>query len=152
MLFFHSHTEPKFKCQLCCKTRPDFSGKLGGPALLQLQKHTFKVKTHPFVLGVTANFALAEWEPYVSKDAASSAPGARPLAPVLLLVWDWFSINTAGLSSTEVYLRNEGPSFQPGACHLNVSSWGKAVGGGRRMGNPCTPVADACWCMAKPIL
>ena len=25
------------------------------------------------------------------------------------------------------------------------------VGGGFRMGNTCTPVADACWCMAKPI-
>ena len=28
---------------------------------------------------------------------------------------------------------------------------GKEVGGGFRMGNTCTPVADACWCMAKPI-
>ena len=25
------------------------------------------------------------------------------------------------------------------------------MGGGFRMGNTCTPVADACWCMAKPI-
>ena len=23
--------------------------------------------------------------------------------------------------------------------------------GGFRMGNTCTPMADACWCMAKPI-
>ena len=28
---------------------------------------------------------------------------------------------------------------------------GREVGGGFRMGNMCTPVADACWCMAKPI-
>ena len=28
---------------------------------------------------------------------------------------------------------------------------GREVGGGFRMGNTCTPVADACWCMAKPI-
>ena len=28
---------------------------------------------------------------------------------------------------------------------------GKEVGGGFRMGNTCTPVADACLCMAKPI-
>ena len=28
-----------------------------------------------------------------------------------------------------------------------VAGWG----GGFRMGNTCTPVADACWCMAKPI-
>ena len=28
---------------------------------------------------------------------------------------------------------------------------GREVGGGFRMGNMCTPVADACWCMANPI-
>ena len=28
---------------------------------------------------------------------------------------------------------------------------GKAVGGGFRMGNTCTPMADSCQCMAKPI-
>ena len=28
---------------------------------------------------------------------------------------------------------------------------GREVGGGFRMGNTCTPMADACWCMAKPI-
>ena len=29
--------------------------------------------------------------------------------------------------------------------------YGEGGGGGFRMGNTCTPVADACWCMAKPI-
>ena len=28
---------------------------------------------------------------------------------------------------------------------------GREVGGGLRMGNMCAPVADACWCMSKPI-
>ena len=28
---------------------------------------------------------------------------------------------------------------------------GREVGEGLRMGNTCTPVADSCWCMAKPI-
>ena len=28
---------------------------------------------------------------------------------------------------------------------------GREVGGGFRIGNTCTPVADACLCMAKPI-
>ena len=28
---------------------------------------------------------------------------------------------------------------------------GRDVGGGFRMGNTCTPMADVCWCMAKPI-
>ena len=28
---------------------------------------------------------------------------------------------------------------------------GREVGGGFRLGNTCKPVADACWCMAKPI-
>ena len=28
---------------------------------------------------------------------------------------------------------------------------GRELGGGFRMGNTCTPVVDACWCMAKPI-
>ena len=29
--------------------------------------------------------------------------------------------------------------------------YGRVVGGGFRIGNMCTPVADSCWCMAKPI-
>ena len=28
---------------------------------------------------------------------------------------------------------------------------GRAVGGGFKMGNTCTPVADSCQCMANPI-
>ena len=28
---------------------------------------------------------------------------------------------------------------------------GRQVGGGFRMGNTCTPMADSCQCMAKPI-
>ena len=28
---------------------------------------------------------------------------------------------------------------------------GREVGGGFRIGNTCTPVADSCWCVAKPI-
>ena len=28
---------------------------------------------------------------------------------------------------------------------------GRKVGGGFRMGNTCTPMADSCECMAKPI-
>ena len=28
---------------------------------------------------------------------------------------------------------------------------GREVWGGFRIGNTCTPVADSCWCMAKPI-
>ena len=28
---------------------------------------------------------------------------------------------------------------------------GREVGRGFRIGNTCTPMADACWCMAKPI-
>ena len=28
---------------------------------------------------------------------------------------------------------------------------GRGMGGGFRMGNTCTPVADACCCIAKPI-
>ena len=28
---------------------------------------------------------------------------------------------------------------------------GRVVGGGFRVGNSCTPVADSCQCMAKPI-
>ena len=27
----------------------------------------------------------------------------------------------------------------------------REVGGGFRMGNTCTPLVDACWCMAKPV-
>ena len=32
----------------------------------------------------------------------------------------------------------------------NPERW-YGVGGGFRIGNMCTPVADSCWCMAKPI-
>jgi len=28
---------------------------------------------------------------------------------------------------------------------------GREEGGGFRMGNTCTPMADSCWCMGKPI-
>ena len=28
---------------------------------------------------------------------------------------------------------------------------GREVGGGFRMGNTCTPMADSCQCMAKPL-
>ena len=28
---------------------------------------------------------------------------------------------------------------------------GMEVGGGFRMGSMCTPMADSCWCMVKPI-
>ena len=33
----------------------------------------------------------------------------------------------------------------------NFHGTGREVGGGFKMGNTCTPVADSCWCMAKPI-
>ena len=50
----------------------------------------------------------------------------------------------------------------PGLMHdtgcLGVVHWddqrdgmGREAGGGFRMGNTCTPVADSCQCMAKPI-
>ena len=29
--------------------------------------------------------------------------------------------------------------------------YGEGAGRGFRMGNTCTPMADSCWCMAKPI-
>ena len=29
--------------------------------------------------------------------------------------------------------------------------YGEGVGRGFRIGSTCTPVADSCWCMAKPI-
>ena len=34
---------------------------------------------------------------------------------------------------------------------LLLSGMGREVGGVFRMGNTCTPVVDACWCIAKPI-
>ena len=33
----------------------------------------------------------------------------------------------------------------------NPEGWYREGGGGFRMGNTCIPVADSCWCMAKPI-
>ena len=48
-------------------------------------------------------------------------------------------------------------SMQDTGC-LGLVQWddprdgmGREVGGGFRMGNTCTPVADSCWCMAKSI-
>ena len=37
----------------------------------------------------------------------------------------------------------------PGMAQRN--GMGREVGGGFRMGNTCTPMADSCQCMAKPI-
>ena len=38
---------------------------------------------------------------------------------------------------------------------LGAGAWGwsreMVLGGGFRIGNTCTPMADSCWCMAKPI-
>ena len=34
----------------------------------------------------------------------------------------------------------------------DLEGWyGEGVGRGFRIGSTCTPVADSCWCMAKPI-
>lgn len=122
---FHSHTEPKFKCQSCCRTRPDFPGKLGCPELLQLQIHTLKIKTHTFALGVTANSVpLCPTRARTLYEQRSSIICVRntDLLHRLSLVWDRSSVNISGPSLTEVHLRNEGPTFQPCACHLNISS------------------------------
>ena len=34
---------------------------------------------------------------------------------------------------------------------LKINGMGKELGGGFRMGNTCTPMADSSQCMAKPI-
>ena len=58
------------------------------------------------------------------------------------------------------YIRNESPVQV--RCRIQEAwGWctgmtqrdgvGREVGGEFRMGNTCTPVADSCWCMAKPI-
>ena len=48
-----------------------------------------------------------------------------------------------------------GSMQDPGSLGLvhwdDPEGWYREVGGGFRMGNTCTPVADACWCMANPI-
>ena len=36
-------------------------------------------------------------------------------------------------------------------CETEEYGMGREVGGGFRSGNLCTPVADSCRCMAKPI-
>ena len=41
------------------------------------------------------------------------------------------------------------PGLMQDTGSLGLVHW--EAGGGFRMGNMCTPVADACWCMAKPI-
>lgn len=59
----YSHTNSKFKCHSytptkpkfkCCKALPNFSGILGPLALLQLPIHTLMIRTHTFVLGMSA--------------------------------------------------------------------------------------------------
>lgn len=121
---FHSHSEPKFKCQPCCRTCPDFSGNIGCPALLRLQTHTLEIKTHAFALGVTNSAPLCPTRARTLYEQRSSIICAwnADLAHCLSLVWDRSSVNIAGLSLTEVHLRNEGPTFQPCACHLKISS------------------------------
>ena len=36
-------------------------------------------------------------------------------------------------------------------CNWDLGKAERVVGGGFRIGNSCTPVADSCQCMAKPI-
>ena len=72
----------------------------------------------------------------------------------------WFTPQMSGMVTT-------GATGQLGvvknycALQCNIKDWktwllkfdgmGREVGGGIRMGNTCTLVADSCWCMAKPI-
>ena len=46
-------------------------------------------------------------------------------------------------------MRQGGQGWCTGMTHRN--GMGREVGGGFRMGSTCTPVADSCRCMAKPI-
>ena len=64
------------------------------------------------------------------------------------------------LKHVQYHIRNESPVQV--RCMIQ-DAWGwctgmtqrdgmrREVGGGFRSGNLCTPVADSCWCMAKPI-
>ena len=54
-------------------------------------------------------------------------------------------MTTTKISITE--LRNIFPVMRT----FKIYSLGREVGGGFRMGNTCTPVADSCKCTAKPI-
>ena len=54
--------------------------------------------------------------------------------------WHWNMYNT-------ICETNHQSRFKAGYRMLGA----RDMGGGFRMGNTCTPVADSCWCMAKPI-
>ena len=43
------------------------------------------------------------------------------------------------------------PVHQPQATSIMHRTWTGEEGAGFGMGNTCIPVADSCWCMAKPI-
>ena len=70
----------------------------------------------------------------------------------------WFG--RVALKHVYYHIRNESP-VQVGCRIQEAWDWctgmtqrdgtGREVAGGFRMGNTCTPMVDACWCMAKPI-
>ena len=69
-------------------------------------------------------------------------------------VWittNWKILKEKGLSCNTCLYIFEISCLSVASFAIIFSHSGGMVGGGFRMGNTCTPMADSCWCMAKPI-
>ena len=61
-----------------------------------------------------------------------------------------------GIETCIIYETNNQSRFDAGyrmlrAGMIQRDGMGREVGGGFKMGNTCTPMADSCQCMAKPL-
>ena len=96
------------------------------------------------------------------KGNAKECSNYRIIAPISHASKVMLKILQARMALKHVYyhVRNESPVYVRYRIHdawawctgkIQRDDMGWQVGGGFRIGNSCTPVADSCQCMAKPI-
>ena len=118
----------------------------------QKEKHQYSILTH--IYGI--------WKDGNDNPVCKTAKETQMYSTVFWTLWErergWFG--RMALKHVQYHIRNESPVQV--RCRIQ-EAWGRCTGmtqrygmgreveGGFRMENMCTPVADACWCMAKPI-
>ena len=121
----------------------------------QKEKHQYSILTHIYI--------YMKFRKMVTITLYESQQKRQMYRIVFWTLWErervgWFG--RMALKHVQYQIRNESPVQDQ--CRIQ-DAWGWCTGmtqrdgmgrevrGGFRMGNICTPVADSCWCMAKPL-